>query len=736
MKLRQRSLLLASGLFLATAASVRAQVARCEPARLLLDNGVVRAVVSTAGRGGQPEVATESLGLAEGGGTLALPGTSFRLLADGVPIDGSGPWASVGCAPARDERQGEGATLLLSASRDTPRAIDVRVTYLLYPRLPVLRKRLTVRNGGSTDLRLEAVEVERLRTAFEVTHTWTVASYGRQKRLGPYAGDWDDTVVTLHETTKGRGLAIGNEAPGVLKRTTAFLDGRTVTVGLTRPQDPFPFRRWLKPGDTWESPWVFVAPYAGTSDPYAALNGPVSAFVRRHMGLRLAERKRKPALVYNTWMHWSSSQDHVAEVPLRELAQAAAECGAEMFVIDAGWYALDATAPPGGSDADDWMVRVGDYRPDPKRFPHGLGPVFEHVRSLGMQPGLWFSLATANRRSKVFRDHPEWFVRDAAGELVDLHEEPNPASPRTSELATACMTTGWANHIAGRVLDLVETHGLAYAKLDLSIVTSAYRYDPATSGCRAKDHPGHRDREESLGAIYEGAYALFDRLHARVPELLIDCTFETMGKLQLVDYSMLRHAECNSLSNFDDPAPLGPLRVRQTAWWRAPATTASALIIGNQRLDDPGWELALQSVVGSFPILLGDPRKVSPSDRARIRRWASWLRATQDRHDFLSFREDVPGFGEPAEGQWDAFARLNRDSGSGGVVGIFRQGAAETRRVVAIQGLDPAATYVVRRAPDGAEVTRLEGHALAATGFTVELAAPHSGALFELAREP
>ena len=139
-----------------------------------------------------------------------------------------------------------------------------------------------------------------------------------------------------------------------------------------------------------------------------------------------------------------------------------------------------------------------------------------------------------------------------------------------------------------------------------------------------------------------------------MPELFIDCTFETMGKLQLVDYSMLRHAECNSLSNFDDPAPLGPLRVRQTAWWRAPATTASALIIGNQRLDDPGWELALQSVVGSFPILLGDPRKISPSDRARIRRWASWLRATQDRHDFLSFREDVPGFGEPAEGQWDA----------------------------------------------------------------------------------
>jgi alpha-galactosidase len=462
----------------------------------------------------------------------------------------------------------------------------------------------------------------------------------------------------------------------------------------------------------------------------------VSAFVRRHLGVRLADVKRKPVFVYNTWMHWSPSQEQVAEAPIHELAQAAAECGAEQFVIDAGWYALDASAPSGEANADDWMVRLGDYRTDPERFPNGLGPVFDHIRSLGMRPGLWLSLATANRRSKVYRDHPEWFVRNEAGQPADLHEEPNLANPRTAELATACMATGWSDYIGGRILDLVEKHGLAYAKLDLSIVTSAYRYDPATSGCWAKDHPGHRDREESLGAIYERAYALFDRLHERAPELFIDCTFETMGKLQLVDYSMLRHAEGNSLSNFDEPAPIGPLRVRQMAWWRAPAITASALVIGNLRLDDPGWELALQSVAGSYPILLGDPRKVPPSERAKIRRWAKWLRTMQDRHDFLSFREDVPGFGEPAEGQWDAFARLNRDSGSGGIVGVFRHGAAETRRVVAIQGLAPAATYIVRRGPDGAEVARLEGRAIATTGFAVELSAPYAGALFELVREP
>jgi alpha-galactosidase len=711
-----------------------APVATCSRGGVVLDNGAVRLEVTTAGASGRLSLATASLAPAGGASVARGPSPSFRLLADGVPVGGQGPWASARCEAARDARQGEGASILLAPSPGTPKPVEVRVTWLVYPGLPVVRKRLVVRNAGTADLRLEGVDVERLSTTLDVTHTWTMASYGRQKRTGPYSGDWDDALVTLHEASKGRGLALGNEAPGVLKRTTAFLDGSTATVGLTGPGDPFPFRKWLRPGETWESPWVFLAPYEGTDDPYAALNGPVNAFVRRHLGVRLADAKRKPVLVYNTWMHWSSAQEQVAAAPLRDLAVAAAEAGAEEFVIDAGWYALDTSSPPGGANADDWMVRVGDYRPDPRRFPEGLGPVFDHVRSLGMRPGLWISLGTANHRSKVFREHPEWFVRDEAGRPVNLHEEPG--GERATELATACLATGWAGYIQEKILDLVERHGLAYAKLDLSVVTSAYRYLPATSGCSAKEHPGHRDREESLGAIYDAAFSVFDRLHERAPDLFLDCTFETMGKLQLVDYAMLRHAEGNWLSNFDEPAPLGPLRVRQMAWWRAPAITASALVIGNQRLDDPRWELALQSVAGSFPIMLGDVRKVPPATRARMKTWTRWLRAVQDRHDFLTFREDLPGFGEPAEGSWDGFARLNRDSGSGGIVGVFRQGAAEAERLVTIRGLDPAAEYVVRRGPDGGEVARLDGRALAETGFRVRLSERYDGTLLEVARPP
>ena len=186
MTLRPRTILLLSALAFAPGSRALAETARCEAAQLVLDNGAVRTVASWTGPAGRLALTTDSLAPAGGAGNfLARGAPSFRLLADGLAIDGSGPWSAVRCEPARDERQGEGATLVLTASGAAARPVDVRVTYLLYPGLPVVRKRLAVRNAGTADLRLEGVEVERLHTALDVTHTWTMASYGRQKRVGP-----------------------------------------------------------------------------------------------------------------------------------------------------------------------------------------------------------------------------------------------------------------------------------------------------------------------------------------------------------------------------------------------------------------------------------------------------------------------------------------------------------------------------------------------------------------------
>lgn len=195
-----------------------------------------------------------------------------------------------------------------------------------------------------------------------------------------------------------------------------------------------------------------------------------------------------------------------------------------------------------------------------------------------MKPGLWLSMGAASENSKVFLNHPEWFVKDRNSDFINLHNE-------GSDRFTACFTTGWKDYIKERILYLVREHGLEYVKLDFAIVASAYRFDPDVSGCFAKDHL-HKDREESYLEIYRAAWEMHDELHREAPNLFIDCTFETMGELQMIDYDMCKHAEGNWLSNFEGKAPYGSIRVRQMAWWRSGSIPAGSLVIGNQSMED------------------------------------------------------------------------------------------------------------------------------------------------------
>jgi alpha-galactosidase len=143
-------------------------------------------------------------------------------------------------------------------------------------------------------------------------------------------------------------------------------------------------------------------------------------------------------------------------------------------------------------------------------------------------------------------------------------------------------------------------------------------------------------------------------------------------------------------------------------------------------------ELGFKSLTGSLPIMLGDPRQLTKAERQRYKAWANWLKALEARHGFMSFRQDLPGFGEPTEGCWDGFSRLNTDTGSGGLVGVFRHGAADTQHTVTLPWLDPGKTYLVKQGFEGKHVATRSGKELAEKGFSVTLKEKYDGELFEV----
>jgi alpha-galactosidase len=342
---------------------------------------------------------------------------------------------------------------------------------------------------------------------------------------------------------------------------------------------------------------------------------------------------------------------------------------------------------------------------------------------MGLTPSMWGSLADVGESSRVFKEHPEWLVKDKDGKPANLHII-------RDKMYTACMTTPWHDYIKNAMLKYVKECNLKYLMIDIAFVNGTYRYDDVT-GCCATDHP-HKDREESYWMLYQSAWKLIDELHEASPGLFVDFSFEALGTFQMIDLDVLKHADGNWFLNCDDAPPVGTLHVRNVAWWTTSFIPPECLSIGDLKMDYPDTDLLMSSMSGTFPVMLGDPRKLPASQRARYKQWADWLANAQKKHDYLMYRQDLPGYGEPVEGAWDGFQRINTDTQSGGIVGVFRQGAHETHRTVCIERLNPAATYEVRRAPDNTLITKLTGNELEEKGFEVELPKQYDGADFEI----
>jgi len=691
-----------------TNSTVSAQFAKWTKTELTLNNGIVQRVIQLPTAKGN--FLTTSYKPVTGEFIYFQPiNTDFQFEINGFSYSGKSDWGLVEVKSITDLKEGNGAAVTLKSSDNK---IELTLKYLLYPNLPVVRKSLVVRNLGKEEVALESVDVEKFNiTGYNAsTFSWIYSDYGRRKSIGPYEGNMQDALMIVHNIDWQSGIVIGNEASGVLKHTSVFWDALEISSGLTHKNARFPFRKWLKPNESFETPQVFTMVYNNHKDPADILNTAVPDFIRKHMGIRLSELKEKPTFVYNTWHPFGKD---INEKLVKELAKAAAAAGMKEFVID-----------------DGWQDNYGDWGINYTKFPNGLKPVFDYIKSLGMKPGLWVSVGSASSASKVYHEHPEWFVRDEKGNFANLQLD-----NANDEIRSACFSTGWKDYIKEILMKLALDNGLEYMKLDFAVVTSAYVFDHNKSGCYATNHTGHKDQHESFYTNYERMWELFDELHVAKPNLFIDCTFEAMGGLQLIDYAMLKHAEGNWLSNFQEPDESGDLRVRNMAWWRSPAMSATALVIGNPRMDDKGWEMHIKSLAGALPIMLGDPRKLTPEDLKRYRAWADWLHLMQNKYDIMSYRQDLAGFGEPKEGCWDGFQRINSETHSGGIVGIFKQGSLETHRMAIVQYLYPNAVYQIMSAPEGKEIAKMSGKELSEKGFEVVLNKTYEGALYEIIKQ-
>ncbi|KAF0225481.1 MAG: hypothetical protein FD179_1281 [Erysipelotrichaceae bacterium] len=65
---------------------------------------------------------------------------------------------------------------------------------------------------------------------------------------------------------------------------------------------------------------------------------------------------------------------------------------------------------------DGYQTAVGDWLSvDPSKFPQGMKPIADQIHTQGMKAGIWLAPFVAETKSELFRNHPDWFIKDYDG---------------------------------------------------------------------------------------------------------------------------------------------------------------------------------------------------------------------------------------------------------------------------------------------------------------------------------
>ena len=211
-------------------------------------------------------------------------------------------------------------------------------------------------------------------------------------------------------------------------------------------------------------------------------------------------------ILYNSW---EATEFRVTEAGQMALADKAAAVGAELFVVDDGWFGRRTHDKAG----------LGDWYPNPDKFPDGLHALVAHVRSRSMKFGLWVEPEMVNRDSELYAAHPDWVLhfRDLTRRELRNQLVLNFARDDVREWAL-----GWLS-------SLVTEYDIDYLKWDMN---------------RPFSQAGWPDNTEDPGSLWvghtEAVYSIMEKLRELKPTLLIESCSGGGGR---VDLGMMRRVD-------------------------------------------------------------------------------------------------------------------------------------------------------------------------------------------------
>jgi hypothetical protein len=483
--------------------------------------------------------------------------------------------------------------------------------------------------------------------------------------------------------------------------------GGNVTSSLGLDPEPGPFRTRLSPGGTFETPTVFLGAFEGGPD---GAGNQLRPWVREVLGNPLTWRDPKYPLMVNN--SWGSGMQVDEALALRMIADSK-ELGLEMFHLDAGWFR-----------------GVGDWYPDAKKFPHGLGFIADAAHREGLRFGVWVDWSQAGL--------------DTAAGALNVRDE------RVRDWMVTDVAADWKpEEFKGQTIDLGVPAARDYATKEVKRIVEDYHLDMlehdgylVARGCTRDDHPHAPPNRSTMHVVHDWGsdfvmadnstdvsyhavrayYQIYEQLRNEHPGLLFEICNDG-GRM--VDFGSAAHGDYFSITDTYDP--LSNRRAFYDASYALPPAMLESYVEKwpAPRIDNFMYMLR-SGMMGWMTIMLDTTAWTAERHDAARRAFA--LYKSELRPLIRDARLYHVG-ARPDGVNWDGMEYWDPARGKGVVFAFRGSSADEAEHRFLLAGLDARRRYRLHFEDGSAPDRVMTGGELMGAGLRVKLGAPLSSEL-------
>ncbi|WP_328676195.1 alpha-galactosidase [Streptomyces sp. NBC_01261] len=356
-------------------------------------------------------------------------------------------------------------------------------------------------------------------------------------------------------------------------------------------------------------------------------------------------------VLYNSW---EATQFDISEEQQETLAQRAAAVGVELFVVDDGWFGARTSDRAG----------LGDWTPNPDRFPAGLKPLADRVHAHGMRFGIWVEPEMVNPDSDLYRAHPDWVQ----------YQEGRKRTEFRNQLVLNLAREDVQEYLWEQLDGLLSSAPIDYVKWDFNRCFTDAGW------------PGDAYPQRLWIDHVRALYALFDRLRAAHPGVAFESCSGGGGRIDLGIMS-----RTDQVWTSDNTDPLDRLAIQHGFSQIHPARVMAAWVTDspNTQLNGRVSSLRFRFVSAMAGVLGvgGDLSEWTGEELAEARRWVDLykeIRPLVQHGDLHRLRPPSGGLGAVQYVRGDETVVLAL---------LQAQHYGEPLPALRLRGLDPAASY-------------------------------------------